>query len=452
MKNKIWRNQKITGAVLMMSCLLLTGSGSAVLGAEGDVQKPMVLQEMEQQPEVSEENLEARENDGEVSKADLVESEVFLEDVEEMSPSGSPETRQELNLAETADQLRTTETEAPEMTEIPEITESPTAADALTDSEEKSQIPSYKMWITPQQTQIKAGKELLYTITVENTGNCPLNNLCLRSDFSDTSLEGTWEEAEGTEIQGKILKLENLEMGIKKEFYFSVQIPEEKSGKIKLCLAGNAEYEEKETGESRNLVFTEESSETEVLPLKADFQVTKTADRTTAVPGDKIIFQICIRNTGERTLHSVVTTEKFQLENVPVRFLEAEGVVLNKDRTKARIEKIEQGSSAGLLAEVTLPEKLDNQKLINEVIVTTAETGERSVTSKAEIQVYKEVETPTDIQEDILDEGDKINTEQQSKEASTHPKTGDPAKPVQWLIMISGSLLAAVWVRRRMRD
>ena len=200
------------------------------------------------------------------------------------------------------------------------------------------------------------------------------------------------------------------------------------------------------------MVFAEESSVTEVLPLKADFQVTKTADRTTAVPGDKVIFQICIRNTGERTLHSVVTTEKFQLENVPVRFLEAEGVILNKDRTKARIEKIEQGSSAGLLAEVTLPEKLDNQKLINEVIVTTAETGERKVTSKAEIQVYKAVETTTDIQEDILDGGDKINTEQQSKEASTHPKTGDPAKPVQWLIMISGSFLAAVWVRCRMRD
>ena len=114
-----------------------------------------------------------------------------------------------------------------------------------------------------------------------------------------------------------------------------------------------------------------------------------------AVPGDKVTFQICIRNTGERTLHSVVTTEKFQLQNVPVRFLEAEGIVLNKARTKARIEKIEPGCSVGLLAEVTLPEKLKDQKLVNEVSVTTAETGERKVTSKAEIKVYKTAETPT---------------------------------------------------------
>ena len=34
MKNKIWRNWKMTGAALIMSCSLLMGSGSAVLGAE----------------------------------------------------------------------------------------------------------------------------------------------------------------------------------------------------------------------------------------------------------------------------------------------------------------------------------------------------------------------------------------------------------------------------------
>ena len=298
----------MTGAALIMSCSLLMGSGSAVLGAE------------------------------------LAESDIFLEDAEEINPPEESETEQELDLAEVVDEIRTMETaETLEITEIPEITESPTATDIppFTDSEEKDQTPSYKMWITPQQTQIKAGKELLYTISVENTGKCPLKNICLQSTFSDTSLEGTWEEAEDAEIQEKNLKLEKLETGIKKEFYFSVQLPETQSGKICLYLNGTAEYEEEETGELRSLVSVEQSSETEILPLKADFQVTKTADRTMAVPGDKVTFQICIRNTGERTLHSVVTTEKFQLQNVPVRFLEAEGIVLNKARTKARIEKIE---------------------------------------------------------------------------------------------------------------
>lgn len=420
MKNKIWRNWKMTGAALIMSCSLLMGSGSAVLGAE------------------------------------LAESDIFLEDAEEINPPEESETEQELDLAEVVDEIRTMEAaETLEITEIPEITESPTATDIppFTDSEEKDQTPSYKMWITPQQTQIKAGKELLYTISVENTGKCPLKNICLQSTFSDTSLEGRWEEAEDAEIQEKNLKLEKLETGIKKEFYFSVQLPETQSGKICLYLNGTAEYEEEETGELRSLVSAEQSSETEILPLKADFQVTKTADRTMAVPGDKVTFQICIRNTGERTLHSVVTTEKFQLQNVPVRFLEAEGIVLNKARTKARIEKIEPGCSVGLLAEVTLPEKLKDQKLVNEVSVTTTETGERKVTSKTEIEVYRTAETPTPEPEAVSDEGaPNQNAEKKGQAASTHPKTGDPMKPVLWLMMIPGSLLAAGWVRSRMRN
>lgn len=420
MKNKIWRNWKMTGAALIMSCSLLMGSGSAVLGAE------------------------------------LAESDIFLEDAEEINPPEESETEQELDLAEVVDEIRTMEAaETLEITEIPEITESPTATDIppFTDSEEKDQTPSYKMWITPQQTQIKAGKELLYTISVESTGKCPLKNICLQSTFSDTSLEGTWEEAEDAEIQEKNLKLEKLETGIKKEFYFSVQLPETQSGKICLYLNGTAEYEEEETGELRSLVSVEQSSETEILPLKADFQVTKTADRTMAVPGDKVTFQICIRNTGERTLHSVVTTEKFQLQNVPVRFLEAEGIVLNKARTKARIEKIEPGCSVGLLAEVTLPEKLKDQKLVNEVSVTTTETGERKVTSKTEIEVYRTAETPTPESEAVSDEGaPNQNAEKKGQAASTHPKTGDSMKPVLWLMMIPGSLLAAGWVRSRMRN
>ena len=451
MKNKIWRNWKMTGTAFMMTCSLMIGNGSAAMGADGAVQKNAVLQEMEQQPDTSEKNAESG-NDEVGLNSDLEESDVFLEEID---LPGEIKTEQAPDFAETADQIKMPETaETLGTTEIPEITGSLTVTDAptFTDSEEKEQAASYKMWITPQQTQIKAGKEFLYTISVENTGKYPLKNICLQTAFSDTSLEGNWEEMEGAEIQGKDLKLELLETGIKKEFYFSVQLPETQSGKISLYLNGNAEYEEKETGELRSLVSAEQSSETEILPLKADFQVTKTADRTMAVPGDKVTFQICIRNTGERTLHSVVTTEKFQLQNVPVQFLEAEGITLNKDRTKARIEKIEPGYSVGLLAEVTLPDKLEDQKLVNEVIVTTAETGEKKVTSKAELQIYKTAETSTPVPENTDDGTAVQNAETKEQAVSTHPKTGDPMKPVLWLMMIPGSLLAAGWVYSRMRS
>ena len=180
--------------------------------------------------------------------------------------------------------------------------------------------------------------------------------------------------------------------------------------------------------------------------------MTKTADRSVAVPGDKILFQICIRNTGERTLHSVVTTERFQLGNVPVQFLEKEGVVLNKSKTKARIEKIEPGKAAGLQAMVTLPENLKEQELLNEVTVTTLETGEQVMTSQAKIQIRadEEVETEDADRTSVDMDNSAVSHTGESYPASTHPKTGDPYQPFLWLAMIPGSMLAAGWIRRRM--
>lgn len=75
-------------------------------------------------------------------------------------------------------------------------------------------------------------------------------------------------------------------------------------------------------------------------------------------------------------MHSIVTTERFQLGNVPVKFLEKGGVRLNKSKTKAKIEQIAPGEAFGLEAVVTLPEGLEDQNLVNEVSVTTLETGE----------------------------------------------------------------------------
>ena len=85
--------------------------------------------------------------------------------------------------------------------------------------------------------------------------------------------------------------------------------------------------------------------------------------------------------------------------------------------------------------------------------MTTAETGEKKVTSKAELQIYKMAESPTPVPENTDDDGTAAqNTETKGQAASTHPKTGDPMKPVLWLMMIPGSLLAAGWVRSRMRN
>ena len=79
--------------------------------------------------------------------------------------------------------------------------------------------------------------------------------------------------------------------------------------------------------------------------LKADLSVKKTADKETAAPGETVTYQICIVNTGEKTLHSVVGTERFQAAGIHAQFLEQEGVTLNSSRTKAMIQQIPPGEA-----------------------------------------------------------------------------------------------------------
>ena len=229
----------------------------------------------------------------------------------------------------------------------------------------------------------KAGETLMYEITVENTGRLPLSDFDLNYSFGDSGLKGTWETAEDTDgdregngsqaADSGSISLEKLEPGMRKLFYLRLPLLEDREDPVRLKVTA--------AGEDRLL-------ETDIIPLEADFEVTKTADRTQAVAGDRILFSICIRNTGERTLHSVLTSERLQTEGLRAEFLEQEGAELNPSKTMALIPEILPGQAVSLRAEVALPENVEDQTLINEVSVVTAETGERTVVSGAEVQIY----------------------------------------------------------------
>ena len=303
--------------------------------------------------------------------------------------------------------------------------------------------------VQAEDDTIKAGSDLVYTITAENTGECDLKDLRISYNFSEKGLSGEWSEG-AEDAVGNTAYIEKLEASATKIVYLTVHLPEERTTAVSLALtavAGKVSGDN-DTGEAEEIVKNAELV-TQIQALQAAFEVTKTADRSMAVPGDEIRFLICIRNTGERTLHSIVTTERFQLGNVPVRFLEKDGVRLNKSKTKAKIEQIAPGEAFGLEAVVTLPEGLEDQNLVNEVSVTTLETGEQTKIAQSEIQVKaaeeeKQKETNADI------DGEMGSEQDESRPASTHPKTGDPYQPFLWLFMIPGSVLAVGWLRSRM--
>ena len=303
--------------------------------------------------------------------------------------------------------------------------------------------------VQAEDDTIKAGSDLVYTITAENTGECDLKDLRISYNFSEKGLSGEWSEG-AEDAVGNTAYIEKLEASATKIVYLTVHLPEERTTAVSLALtaAAGKVSGDNDTGEAEEIVKNAELV-TQIQALQAAFEVTKTADRSMAVPGDEIRFLICIRNTGERTLHSIVTTERFQLGNVPVRFLEKDGVRLNKSKTKAKIEQIAPGEAFGLEAVVTLPEGLEDQNLVNEVSVTTLETGEQTKIAQSEIQVkVAEEEKQEEATSDI--DGETGSEQAESMPASTHPKTGDPYQPFLWLFMIPGSVLAVGWLRSRM--
>ena len=303
--------------------------------------------------------------------------------------------------------------------------------------------------VQAEDDTIKAGSDLVYTITAENTGECDLKDLRISYNFSEKGLSGEWSEG-AEDAVGNTAYIEKLEVSATKIVYLTVHLPEERTTAVSLALtaAAGKVSGDNDTGEAEEIVKNAELV-TQIQALQAAFEVTKTADRSMAVPGDEIRFLICIRNTGERTLHSIVTTERFQLGNVPVRFLEKDGVRLNKSKTKAKIEQIAPGEAFGLEAVVTLPEGLEDQNLVNEVSVTTLETGEQTKIAQSEIQVkVAEEEKQEEATSDI--DGETGSEQAESMPASTHPKTGDPYQPLLWLFMLPGSMLAVGWLRSRM--
>lgn len=243
-------------------------------------------------------------------------------------------------------------------------------------------------------SSVKAGQQIGYEIVLENTGYLNLENLELRGIVNSGNLSGEWLPVSGLSINEAdgTAALNLLEAGQVREVVYMVSIPEDFQTNLEVeFLAKSGDL-----CKAASLI-------TEVTPLKIDFTVKKWADRIRAVAGDTITYQICIRNIGERSLHSVLTTEKFQTAGLKAQFQEQEGVILNGAKTEALIAEIKPGEAVGLYAVVVVPEDYQGGDLLNEVVVVTRETGETSISAQSTVEVEKihpteipyQQETPT---------------------------------------------------------
>ena len=164
-------------------------------------------------------------------------------------------------------------------------------------------------------------------------------------------IRAVWESESDFYVDGKEAVLAALNPGESRRLRMTLLPDENKEGDLFHTVTVKTKHPGRE-----ELIGCQASCQIKVEGLKASFEVEKTADRTEAFPGDTITYQICIRNTGEKTLHSVLSTERFLNANIQAQFMPKEGVTLNSTRTQALIPSIAPGEALGLYAVVTIPQ------------------------------------------------------------------------------------------------
>lgn len=307
--------------------------------------------------------------------------------------------------------------------------------------------------IIAQNEKMKAGQTIRYQVEIANTGKLDLADIRLTSNLSCHKIRQLWEDAEGLLTEGAVAEFAELKAGESRSFYVQAPLLDEQEKDLEHQVEAEARVKDRADEVIRKNASTINGLEA----LKADLSVKKTADKETAAPGETVTYQICIVNTGEKTLHSVVGTERFQAAGIHAQFLEQEGVTLNSSRTKAMIQQIPPGEVVSLQAVVKIPGKTADQKLFNQVTVTSQETGERLMEASASVMVKGEVAiTPEEglpLQGD--DQGPASGQIQMARTASTHPKTGDDTRRDLWTLLAVTALvtvLGGIWLRKKYAD
>ena len=298
-----------------------------------------------------------------------------------------------------------------------------------------------------KEKALYTGKRIHMAVNLTNNGQVPFYKISLQAKVKEQELVPVWEKEPGLEVLESGAVLECLSAGETRTLSFYIDPDMNQKSNLELF------------AKTENPVSLEKAAEKQLTLQqgKASFTVKKTADCDNASPGETVTYQISIHNTGEVTLHSVVTTERFGLAGVTATFQEQRGITLNKSRTQAKIKEIAPGGCVNLKAKVVLPKDLKDQNLMNQIIVVTDETGEESaVRDQATIRVEdKEKDGNGSGNGNGGGNGDgtgigRGNNDGSTMAASTSPKTGDTSHKELFQVLILLSFLFSAVAARRM--
>ncbi len=208
--------------------------------------------------------------------------------------------------------------------------------------------------ITEDMTNVpmaKVGEDIVWTITVSNTGNQPLNQVTVTDTMigepsGSVSLTSN-EEEENVSISGAVATIQTLEVGSSVEITATYEVQEADAGK---SLNNTAVASDKDSHQD------EETPTDPVVVEKPELSILKKAEitGTTVTLGDQINYTITVTNTGNVNLTNVTVTDNRMPNSVNVAIGEGEETSAEVSEGKVTIGTLAKGQDATITYSYTV--------------------------------------------------------------------------------------------------
>ena len=197
----------------------------------------------------------------------------------------------------------------------------------------------------------KVGENIVWTITVSNTGNQPLSEITVTDTMTgepsgSVSLTSN-EEEENVSISGAVATIQTLEVGSSVEITATYEVQEADAGK---SLNNTAVASD---GDSHQ---DEETPKDPVVVEKPELSILKKAEitGTTVTLGDQINYTITVTNTGNVALTGVTVKDERMPDSVNVQIGNADATSMDVVNSTVTIDDLAVGQTATITYSYTV--------------------------------------------------------------------------------------------------
>lgn len=218
---------------------------------------------------------------------------------------------------------------------------------------------------TAQKRMYHPGETAVYEMVVVNPTEQPIRNVVVKD-----SLDGAFQVQEDSNIslnEDGTVTVKELVAGAQVTLKYTYEIPAD-------AKAGSLENVAWATGtvETPDGPKQVEDEDKEVIVVqKPEIQITKMADKEIYAPGETVIYDIVVKNTGNCALTNIEVTEQMLKDGAFVTVKPQAEDESNKDESRVIIDSLAVGETVHLTYQYTIPEDAKaGEAIYNRVTVT----------------------------------------------------------------------------------